>query len=245
MQRVHELHPKTEERKMSIYGALFNSAQKKAELAAMKFGKTEEQKQVIDFFMTEGGGCCGCLGKSSKMTMDGYLSLINNKCASLNLRQRALEKIGLDEAQISEIPPILMTSFIYSGDKNFYVRIEDGQVVTSRYSVTWIFFSAEQMYTYKYVFNTTSDDTIETTNDVFYRDITNLRTITKEIEHIDSVAGCGCLGKPKADKVVYSYSAFEVLGAGLDLYFEMRSTPTIEQSIQAAKAMLREKKYSI
>ena len=226
---------------MSIASSFLSASQKKAELAAMKLGKTDEQKDVIDYFMKDGG--CGCLGGSSKLTTDAYLGLINNKCAALNLRERALAKIGLDESQISEIPPILMTSFVYKGD-GLFKKYDNGMFVTSRYAVTWIFFSAEQMYTYKFVFNTTSDDTVETTNDIFYNDITNLRTVTEQEEYIRPLAGCGCVGKPQAEKMLYSYSAFEVVGAGFDYSYLMRTTDTIEQSIQAAKQMLREKKYS-
>jgi len=228
---------------MSIASSFLSASQKKAELAAMKLGKTDEQKDVIDYFMKDGG--CGCLGGSSKLTTDAYLGLINNKCAALNLRERALAKIGLDESQISEIPPILMTSFVYGGtDGKLFEKYDNGMFVTSRYSVTWIFFSSEQMYTYQFIFNLTSDDTREITNDIFYNDITNLRTVTKQKEHIEPLVGCGCLGKPKAEKMLYSYSEFEVVGAGFDYSYFMRTTDSIEQSIQAAKQMLREKKYS-
>ena len=66
-------------------GALDKIVGKSAEqvfIENLKRGKSEEQKRVIDFFLSEAGcfsGCMsGCLGKSN-MTMTEYQQLVANR----------------------------------------------------------------------------------------------------------------------------------------------------------------------
>ncbi len=95
-----------------IAGAARNAAQARKALADAKKGKSKEQKDIIDFFASEYGGAgCGCLRKGFKsMSMDEYQRKIGARCNSLNLKTKAMEKIGLDESEISEISPICLSS---------------------------------------------------------------------------------------------------------------------------------------
>lgn len=227
------------------------AAQRAAEVArieGLKKGKTPEQKRVIDFFFDlgsdKGCGCGGCLSKSSgNLTMDEYLKLVQDKCNALNSKAKAIEKIGLDESEIQEIPPILLYSFVY--DDDVLLKVEDGVAVSSQYAITWIFFSANQIYTYKYIFDTTSDNTWEITNDFFYTDITCLTTQRQLKEKIDVVIGKGCFSSGENTvKNNYTVDTFEIIVPGTSYRFSMRNGESFEQSFQAAKAMLREKKFS-
>ena len=110
---------------------------------ALKKGKTDEQKKVIDFLYKSGNSGCGCLGMSSGMTMQEYIEKVQRKCNKLNLHERALAKIGLDESQVQEIPPIVLSSFVY--DDDCIIRADNNVAVSSQYSITWIFFSDTQM----------------------------------------------------------------------------------------------------
>ena len=56
-----------------------------------KAGKTAEQQRVIDYFCKEEG----CMSKN--MSDDEYSQMVIKKRDSLNLRAKALSKIGLDE----------------------------------------------------------------------------------------------------------------------------------------------------
>ena len=47
------------------------------------------------------------------MTDDEYLALVRRKRDSLNLKQKALSKIGLDEDELQEIPPIMFEGFTF------------------------------------------------------------------------------------------------------------------------------------
>ena len=224
-------------------------------LANLKRGKSADQCKCIDFFLApeeEAGKKKGCMSKigSSKMSLDDYCAHVQGIVSSLNLQERALAKIGLDESQISEIPPVVLSSFQFKGD-DIYVKSEESSVggeykfVSNKYWVTWIFFSATQLYTYTYIFDTISDNSLETTRDFFYKDITCIRTEHEVEEAIyERKEGCGCLKKQES-KYYHNNKHFDTLQITVpnDSYsFYCRTTDTLEQSIQAAKSMIREKK---
>ena len=226
-----------------LLGAAASAAAKKAALALMKKGKSKEQKKIIDFFYKE-DACCGLI-KGSPIKFDEYINMVQAKCDSFNHKARAMDMIGLDESQIEEIPPIVFSSFVYSG-KDVELKVDDGDVVSTHYSVTWIFFSATQMYTYKLTFSMISDDVDEETNDFFYTDVTNFSTGHKLVEKIDFGKGCGCLpGGADATKNNYTVDSLEIIVPGASYSFSLRNNGNVARSIQAAKAMIREKKYSI
>lgn len=218
-----------------------NAAAMKAQMEALKKGKTPEQKKCIDFLYNLNGGC-GCLSSNSTMSMQEYLALVQNKCQAMNLRDRALAKIGLDPSQVQEIPPIVLSSFVY--DDDCLIHVDNNVAVSSQYSITWIFFSATQMYTYRYIFDTTSDNTWEFTKDFFYTDITCFSTMRAIKEKIDITAGSGCFSSENITKNHYVVDTLEIIVPGTSYKFSLRNSDTVEMSIQAAKAMLREKKYS-
>ena len=219
----------------------------------LKRGKSKDQCKCIDFFLTpdvkEKKGCL----KPKDWTIDDYCAHVQDIVDKLNLKQRAIEKIGLDESQISEIPPIYLASFARGND--LYVKTDENltKYVTNKYSVTWIFFSATQLYTYTYVLDTTSDNAVEYTRDFFYGDITCIRTEHEVEEIICEVKKKGCLAmlkgllKKKESKFVHNNRHWDTLQITVpnDSYsFCCRTTETLEQSIQAAKAMIREKKQA-
>ncbi|MBQ9762652.1 MAG: hypothetical protein IJV82_06225 [Oscillospiraceae bacterium] len=221
------------------------AAQAAADIArreAMKKGKTEEQKKIIDFLFSSGAGGCGCTGSKATMTMQEYIAIVQRRCQSMNLQARALQKIGLDPSQVQEIPPVMLSSFVY--DDDCLIRVDNNIAVSSQYSITWIYFSATQMYTYKYIFDTTSDNTWEFTKDFFYTDITCFSTLRAVKEKIDVTAGKGCMSSEEVTKNHYVVDTLEIIVPGANYSFSLRNSETIEQSIQAAKAMVREKKYS-
>lgn len=229
----------------ALTGVGTERAAEQARLAHMKNGKTIDQQNAIDFFMldTSGCGCMGCGSKGTKMTMGEYQQLVSNRLYNLNLKQKAMDKIGLDESEIQEIPPIVLSGYVFEGD-DVMVNVIDGVAVSSRFSVSWIFFSATQLYAYTYTFETISDNTWEKTQDFFYQDITCFTTVQKIVEKIDySIVGCIKKGE-NAVKNNYVVDSLEIIVPGTSFSFAMRNNPTLEQSLQAAKAMLRERKFA-
>ena len=215
-------------------------AAKTAQRESMKKGKSKEQKKCIDFLFDLPTKGCGCLSKPT-ISMQQYMDIVNIKLQSINFRERALQKIGLDPSQVQEIPPVVFNSFIY--DDSCLIRVDDNVAVSSQYSVSWIFFSATQMYTYQYIFDTTSDNTWEITKDFFYSDITCFITERDLREKIEISNGCVLSGE-NIEKTHYVVDMLKIIVPGTTYEFSLRNSDTIEQSIQAAKAMLREKKYA-
>ena len=224
----------------------------------LKRAKSPEQCKCIDFFLgtevPEKKKGLGCLKGNSTWTIDDYIAHVDSEVAKLNLKQRAIEKIGLDESQISEIPPIVLSSFVRSGEGIYWKTNEDwSKYVTNKFSVTWIFFSATQIYTHTYELDTMTDNSFETTRDFFYSDITCIRTAHEVEEHVYEVKEKGCLAMIKSffNKSEAKYARYHKHWDTLqitvpnDSYsFCCRTTSTLEQSIQAAKAMIREKKQA-
>ena len=232
---------------MALSTAATQKAAENIRIANMKKGKTPEQQSVIDFFFeTNASKGCGCLSSGKTvMTMDEYIRLVQDKCQQINSKARALEKIGLDESEIQEIAPIVLASFVYDDEPNLLVKVDDQTAVSSQYSITWIFFSATQIYTYKFVFDTISDNTWESTMDFFYSDITcfsTLRMLKERIE-VDAIKGCLRNGE-SVTKNNYVVDFFQITVPGAKYSFSMRNNANMERSLQAAKSMLREKKYA-
>ena len=256
-----------EENNMGLLQTLLGKSQQltnnQLALELIKRGKTAEQCRCIDFIYSPDEaaqrGCLGkkkkkkkggCLSKEYEMDMNEYLEYVQKFIDKLDLKQRAINKIGLDESQISEIAPVVLSSFVWRGD-GVVSKWEECDTpgywmhATNKYSVTWIFFSDTQIYTYNYTFDTCSDNSVESTRDFFYTDITCIRTEHEVVENIrEKMEGCGCL-KKKESKFYhdnYHYDTLSITVPNDGYTFWCKTTDTIEQSIQATKSMIREKK---
>ena len=243
-----------------------NKAEEQARLLMLqnlKNGRTPEQCKCIDYLYTpvdndakkgcgskKSGKKKGCLGGESTWDINDYIKHVDALVNKLNLREKAIAKIGLDESQISEIKPINIASFLWKGD-GIVTKSEETNIsgiwksVSNKYAVTWIFFSAKQIYTYTYTLDTTTDNVTELTRDFFYKDVTCIRT-EHEVEDlvIEKTAGCGCLKKQES-KFYHRYTEYDTLQISVpnDSYsFCCTTNEEVEQSIQAAKGQIREKK---
>ncbi len=205
------------------YTKVYNSPNAKAVRAVCQ-GKTAEQQEVIKYFCQE-----GCLtGKT--ISDDEYLSKVRAKRDSLNLRQKALNKIGLDEDEVSEIPPAMFEGFIY---KNAYAKKNSsGRWVSSAYQVSWIFFSATQIYIYRHTFNMDEDKKNESTDEFFYKDVTSFST-SSETETAHGLSD---------NKFEVETNKFCMVVPGDKLFVSMDGVTDSEAIIQAMKQKLREKK---
>ena len=223
---------------LSIFGVKPSAS---ALLKAQKFGKTKEQKDVIDFFAS-GGKSGGCL--SSNMDIAEYIELVERKANSIDFKARAMGKIGIDEDQISEIEPICLTNFRFASDCYSVVERIDNEVyaVSNEFSVAWLFFSESQMYVYTYIFDMMSNNVGEYVREYFYTDITCFRTVHHVVERIMTDAkGCGCSSKPiHAD---YDTDSLYITVPGEDYSISIRNSQESMNSIYAARAFVREKKY--
>ena len=186
-------------------------------------GKTPEQKEVIRYFLVD-----GCMRK--KMSDAEYDAFVAQ--AIPDLRKRGMDKIGLDEDQLKEIEPVHFEGFVF--DKDSYIKKgEDNLWRSSKYEVSWLFFSDTQVYLYKKTMSLDEKKEKERTEEYFYKDITNFSTLSesKTIER-------------DGETIQVDTTEFRLVVPGDSFLCAMDQNEYTEGAIQGMKAKLREKKQA-
>ncbi|MBQ0046487.1 MAG: hypothetical protein KBT33_03125 [Prevotellaceae bacterium] len=194
-------------------------------------GRNDDQVAVIRYFCNESA----CLSKQPISDQE-YDSMIASFLSKTDYKQKAINKIGLDESEISEIEPVHFEGFVYD-KQSLYKKGDDGRDRSSKYQVTWIFFSATEVYLYQNTFNMDEDGKRERTEEYFYKDITNFSTIseTEEVAAYDPIQAKGVLINKDTTK-------FSLVVPGEKLFCSLQQNEYTENSVKGMKAMLREKK---
>lgn len=204
------------------YTKVYNSPNAKAVRAVCQ-GKTPDQVKTVEYFCKE-----GCMTKT--ITDDEYLQMVRTKRDAMNFKKKALDKIGLDEDEVSEIPPAMFEGFVY---KNAYAKQNaSGKWVSSAYQVSWVFFSSTQVYLYSYTFNMDEDKKNERTDEFFYKDVTSFSTLSES----DTAHGLG------GNTFEVTSEQFAMVVPGDKLFLAMGDIQNADSIIQAMKQKLREKK---
>jgi len=193
--------------------------------------RSEEQKKVIRYFMRDGCLAFGLLKDEE------YDALVAKKIKSMDFKQKALNKIGLDESELQEIEPVSFEGYWFDEKKTFSKYGKDKKWRSSAYQISWLFFSSTQVYLYQYTFNLDEDGKMEKTEEYFYKDITNFQTVSDTIETPT--------WDPKKDKSILvniNKNRFAVTVPGDKFLCSMEQNEYTERAIQAMKAKLREKK---
>jgi len=196
-------------------------------------GKNAEQQKVIKYFLDT-----GCAATFFGLKDGDYDEMLREKVNSLNFKQKALGRIGLDEDQLKEIPPVYMYG-IHLGD-GAYSRVgKDGFLRSSKYDIAWLFFSNTQVYMYTYVLDMQSDSKKERAEEYFYKDVVSFSTYSESIE---SNKPSGCMGndfvKVTKDIDIFSMS----VTSGEKFVVSTTGVPDAERAVSAMKQKLREKK---
>ena len=189
--------------------------------------KTPEESKVIEYFVAE-----GCM--VSTMPDEEYLDMVIKKRDGMDFKKMAIAKIGLDEDEINEIPPAMFRGFTFNDA--YAKRLANGDWVSSKYEVSWIFFSSTQVYIYVHSFSM-DDSSFKAvyTREFFYKDVTSFSTSSKtETTRFYEAA-------KNAERTVTS-NKFTLIVPGDSLPVAMESTPEDDEKIQAMKHKLREKK---
>lgn len=193
--------------------------------------RNADQQAVIRYFCNEPS----CLSKKP-ISDEEYEQMVINYLNSNDFKKKAMNKIGVDEDQVKEIEPIHFEGFRF--DKNSLSKQgDDGKWRSSEYQVTWLFFSDSQIYVYQNTFFMDEDGRKESTEEYFYKDITNFTTVsdTTETPEYDTKSGKTKLVNVDANK--FAISVF-----GDKFYCSMEQNDYTERAIQGMKAKLREKK---
>jgi len=192
-------------------------------------GKSETQKQIIRYFMIAEQGIL----KDKLWTDEDFDDYFND--AIKNTRERALEKLGIDEDQVKEIEPISFQNIRYYNDltdkRAYFKRGKDRKMRSSVYQANWLFFSDKQIFVCKINLSFTDDTIKDRTFEYFYKDITNISTEEKS-EYIQGVGNV-----PYIDfKIIVPGASYEC-----ELYDSDKNEDN-QRSIKAMRALLREKK---
>lgn len=195
---------------------------------------TPEEKELLKTYFAFSGGCF-----KKPLSDEDYYSKVRAKQQSLGLYQKALKKIGLDEEELKEIPPIEIVGFVEKDS----VTGPSGRY-TNKYETTWLMFSNKQLYIYSYTFDMLSKTVKEHTEEYFYKDVTNITTVDEDVE-INVTTLKGCSGSNVVNKKeIKQISSLKIIVPGDSLYcsIDPNGNTDIEQKIKAVKAKLREMK---
>ena len=190
-------------------------------------GKSETQKQIIRYFMIREQGFL----KDKLWTDEDFDDYFND--AIKNTRERALEKLGIDEDQVKEIEPISFQNIRYYNEltdkRALFRRGKDGKWRSSVYQANWLFFSDKQIFVCKINLCFTDNSTKDRTFEYFYKDVTNISTEEKN-EYIQFVGNV-------------PYIDFKIIVPGSEYTCAIYDfNDEEERSIKAMRALLREKK---
>lgn len=191
--------------------------------------RSEEQKKVIRYFLNEKG----CL-YDHRMGDAEYDAMVA-KFVNQDHRSKALARIGLDEDELREIDPIFFHDYNYS--KAYARKGADGKWRSSSYQVSWLFFSANQLYLYQETINFDCDEKRTSTEELYYKDVTSFSATTETEEVIDSYNADGTEKHANVES-----NKFKVVVPGDKFFAAMQFTPENERAIQGMKNKLREKK---
>lgn len=222
-----------------------------ARIHKMKLGRTKEQCSVIDYFTEDLVQKKGCLRKFKPTTDERLVELLNEKIASFNVEQRALEVLGLDESQVNEIKPIDLRGYDFDGiegNEPFAKKGADKFWRSSAYEITRLYFSDKQIFFYTLNFDLTNNKMLESTKEFFYKDIVSFRTAvrTKETKVYDSKKK-GCIKKSLITTAKYEtheYATFVLNVVGDSKKCVMSSNEERKQVFLALKAKIRDSKNS-
>lgn len=203
-----------------------------AQMAAQKKqylkGATADQKKAINYFIPD----TGCKALFSKVKDEEYDAIVAAAIKASNSFNKALDKIGLDESELKEIPPVTLYGY---EDSAFSTTTATGAYRSNLYSITHLFFSSTQVYMYQLIFNTMKNEKKERTEEYFYKDITNFSTSTDTTE---SLQFKGCVGTP--NRISVEIQRFSLIVPGDK--FSCATYGDIEANVKAMKNKLREKK---
>lgn len=204
------------------YAKVYNSPNAKA-LRKICQGKTPDQVKTIEYFCKE-----GCMTKT--ITDDEYLQMVRAKRDAMDFKRRALDKIGLDEDEVNEIPPAMFEGFVY---KNAYAKQNaSGKWVSSAYQVSWVFFSSTRVCLYSYTFNMDDNKKNERTDEFFYKDVVSFSTLSES----DTAHGLG------GNTFEVTSEQFAMVVPGDKLFLAMGDIQNADSIIKAMKQKLYEKK---
>ncbi len=188
----------------------------------------DNQKTIENYFKPARSGCLGKILDLILAVKDSAFDEAVKEELARDLpkvKGMALRKLGVEESEVTEIKPITFSSYNYDSDVKIK-KGKDGKWRSNGYETTWLFFSKDQVFAYTAsYFIGRLNGAAESTEEYFYKDITNFSTST----------GSTQVGNEKVNgqqfSIVVPGDKFTCWAAG-----------NIDASVQGMKKLLREKK---
>ena len=213
-------------------------AARQKEMNDLLRGKTSEQQAIIKFFY---GASAGCM--QSGMTVQQYQEKVNARLQSLNTKQMALKKLGIDEEEVQEIEPVSFEGYVFTDKSdNLVSRATTNTWVSSDYQITWLFFGEKELFIYQSSFSMTSDSKRENTMQYFYQDVTNFAAASDTYQKWISESKGGCAGGNEYRQVSADSDEFKIVVPGDTLRCSMTPTDSTDAAIRGMRNKLREMK---
>ncbi|HOZ95693.1 MAG TPA: hypothetical protein PLS07_09675 [Niabella sp.] len=201
----------------------WNGISEPAELKRLLVGKTQEQQDVIKYFFGKGGFL------TKRISDAEYDNLVANKAGQTDFKQKALNKIGVDESEVREIEPVNFQWYDFD-NSTYDKKGADNIWRSSAYEITWMFFSGSQIMVYQYLFHMDKSEVKENTEEYFYKDVVSFSTRTGTVQS-------------KTGNAQINTNVFRINLPGDNFETAIRSSDdSVERVIQGMKAKLREKK---
>ena len=169
--------------------------------------------------------------KTKRETVYGYE--LDNFCdaKTANIMSEAMEKLGLDEEDVTESEPIVVQGYNLLKAGLWYRWWDpwDGMSRSSEYQVSLFFFSKEQVHSFVRTFSLIGNEQFDSTDEYFYRDIVSVSTSQEQ-------AGGGI-----ADCFTLTTSG----GTSIRASFKKSDADNINRSISAMRNLLKSKKQAM
>lgn len=194
----------------------------------------------------------GCITKKY-VSDEAYDKVIEKLIGDRNERKAtALRRLGIDEDQVQEIPPVFFEGYAFvAGDvkavaRDYITFSSQGRAITPTKELTWIFFGDDQIYVYKCGVDSVDNALrLEQTKEYFYKDITAFTTQSDSATQKVQVLQSGCGGSyPVTQERIVESERFRIVVPGEVFICAISPDDGNQQKISAMKQKLREKKIA-
>ena len=152
-----------------------------------------------------------------------------------NLKDRAFEKLGLDESEVMEIEPIYFYGYHFDGVNQVKIG-KDNRARSTQGRVVYFFFAKNEVHCYTHTASLVNNFYSEDTDTYFYSDIVSVSTVT---------TNGAVLPNPQvqASQRYYQYDCFKLTTTGgTSIQAALYNKSSIEHSINKMRNLIKAKK---
>ena len=188
--------------------------------------KTEDEKKALRYFKAY-------YNLPLSVTDNEYEAMIARILPSEELKATGMDNMGIEDADIKLSDPIAFRSFVYD-QGTLAIKGQDESWRSNDPQHTWLFFGKHQIYVYSASMLMDKSIKQQSTQEIFYKDITSIRTEQLSMEKVD--------GNIVYRMYIYK---FTILFSGDSLSLTLPIlTDENDKKIRAMRNLLRETKHS-